>query len=164
MRKVGHFEINVFKHSDLATMDMLFTTKLIQKINTEKSHRQRLMEHPWLLVDSTLKGLKSWIFQGTNGLKLPTILIIISKFHMYLRSKWIFIKLSLYFRINRYATVTTNQGALFIGGWGGSDVTTVACYNNAGWSKLDDLQSARCYHRAITNGDKVYVIGGSGQQ
>ena len=98
------------------------------------------------------------------GLKLLTILIMISKFFIYLKLKSIFIKLSLFFRIYAYATVTTNKGALFIGGYGGSVVTTVACYNSAGWSKLDDLQSVRQYHRAITNGDKVYVIGGSETQ
>ena len=68
----------------------------------------------------------------------------------------------IYFSIYGYATVTTSQGALFIGGYGGSEVTTVACYNSKGWSKLDDLQSVRQYHRAISNGNKVYVIGGSG--
>ena len=68
----------------------------------------------------------------------------------------------LYFSIYYYATVTTSQGALFIGGYGdGSEVATVACYNNAGWSRLDDLQSTRRYHRAIINGDKVYVVGGN---
>ena len=62
-----------------------------------------------------------------------------------------------------YATVTTIQGALIIGGTDGSQqVATVACYSNSGWSKLDDLQSVRYDHRAIINGDKVYVIGGSG--
>ena len=67
------------------------------------------------------------------------------------------------FSIYAYATVTTSQGALFIGGYGGgAEVATVACYNNAGWSRLDDLQSTRRDHRAIINGDKVYVIGGSG--
>ena len=72
------------------------------------------------------------------------------------------------FSITLFATVTTEQGALIIGGStaGGAsgDVTTVACYNNSGWSKLDDLQSARSGHRAIINGDKVYVIGGAGKQ
>ena len=71
--------------------------------------------------------------------------------------------LTFYFSINEYASVTTSQGALFIGGWGdGSEVATVACYNNAGWSRLDDLQSTRNGHRAIINADKVYVIGGGG--
>ena len=57
--------------------------------------------------------------------------------------------------------MTTTQGALIIGGWDGSAASrTVACYNNAGWTKLDDLQTARYAHRAVVNGDKVYVIGG----
>ena len=87
MRKVGHFEIKVFKHFDLATMDLFFTTKLIQKINTRKPRWQRLTEHPWLLVDLLPKRLKSWIFQATNGLKLLTILIIIRKFCLCLKLK-----------------------------------------------------------------------------
>ena len=67
------------------------------------------------------------------------------------------------FSIYKYATVTTNQGALFIGGFGGAvELVVVACYNNAGWSQLDNLQSTRSDHRAIINGDKVYLIGGSG--
>ena len=75
----------------------------------------------------------------------------------------IFVKFEIYFSIYFFATVTTSQGALIIGGAsGGSPVATVACYNNAGWSRLDDLQSTRRYSRAIINGDKVYVIGGSG--
>ena len=147
-------------------MDMFFTTKLTRKINTGMPHWQRLTEHPWLLVELQPRSLKSWIFQATYGLRLLTILIIMSKFSTYLRLKSILIKLSLFFRIYAYATVTTNQGALFIGGSSGGnyEVTTVACYNSAGWSKLDDLQSARYYHRAITNGDKVYVIGGNGHR
>ena len=66
----------------------------------------------------------------------------------------------IYFSIFAYTTVTTSQGALIIGGYDGSVVATVACYNNTGWSRLDDLQSARYAHRAIVNGDKVHVIGG----
>ena len=70
------------------------------------------------------------------------------------------------FSIFAYATVTTSQGTLIIGGCiaGSLQVATVACYNNAGWSRLDDLQSTRFWHRAIVNGDKVYVIGGYGNQ
>ena len=73
----------------------------------------------------------------------------------------------MYFSIYGYAAVSTSQGALFIGGYAdGLDlgVATVACYNNDGWSKLDDLQSPRQWHRAIMNGDKLYVIGGSFSQ
>ena len=69
-------------------------------------------------------------------------------------------ELKIYFSIYAYATVTTSQGALIIGGYYDGDVATVACYNNAGWRKLDDLQSTRRYGRAIVNGEKVYVIGG----
>ena len=66
------------------------------------------------------------------------------------------------FSIYRYATVTTTQGALVIGGTGnGATVSTVACYNANGWTKLDDLQTGRYAHRAIINGDKVYIIGGN---
>ena len=68
----------------------------------------------------------------------------------------------IFFSIFGYATVTTSKGALFIGGDSGSEVATVACYNSSGWSRLDDLQSTRTRHRAIINGDKVYVIGGNG--
>ena len=71
----------------------------------------------------------------------------------------------MHFSIFGYATVTTSQGALILGGYGdGSYVVTVACYNIAGWSRLDDLQSIRHYSRAIINGDKVYVIGGDGNK
>ena len=58
----------------------------------------------------------------------------------------------------------TYQGALIIGGycfgWTSEGVATVASYNEDGWKKLDDLQSTREGHRAIVNGDEVFVIGG----
>ena len=67
--------------------------------------------------------------------------------------------------LSYYATVTTSQGALIIGGYCFSctpygPVATVASYNEDGWKKLDDLQSTREGHRAIVNGDEVFVIGG----
>ena len=69
-----------------------------------------------------------------------------------------------YSSIAYYATVTTSQGALIIGGYCDSCspnyVATVASYKEDGWKKLDDLQSTRNGHRAIINGDKVFVIGG----
>ena len=70
--------------------------------------------------------------------------------------------MKIYYRIYLFATVTTEQGALIIGGYDGSDVATVACYNKAGWSRLEDLHYTRRNHRAIINGDKVYVVGGYG--
>ena len=62
--------------------------------------------------------------------------------------------------------MTTEQGALIIGGTSNDDIAlnTVASYNNSTWTKLDDLQTGRYAHRAIVNGDKVYVIGGYGKQ
>ena len=76
-------------------------------------------------------------------------------------------KSKLYISISNYATVTTSQGALIIGGicykcQFSGPVATVASYNEDGWKKLDDLQSTRWEHRAIVNGDKVFVIGGEG--
>ena len=67
------------------------------------------------------------------------------------------------YSIRLFATVTTQQGALIIGGYSGGGegyVATVACYNNEGWTKLDDLHSKRDNHRAIINGDKIYIVGG----
>ena len=68
----------------------------------------------------------------------------------------------MYFSIASFATVSTEQGALIIGGYvsGSTTIATVACYNQTGWSQLADLQSARGNHRAIVNGDKIYVVGG----
>ena len=76
-------------------------------------------------------------------------------------------KSKLYYSISLYATVTTSQGALIIGGYcfngqSTGPVATVASYNEDGWKKLDDLQSTRYGHRAIVNVDKVFVIGGLG--
>ena len=72
--------------------------------------------------------------------------------------------IKVYFRIWNFGTVTTAKGALVIGGYSNDHiVATVACYNKSGWSRLDDLQSARSDHRAIINGEKVYVIGGTGK-
>ena len=119
----------------------------------------------WLLVDTirTSKRLKSLIFQATPGPKLPIILTMNSKFSIFLKLKSHVRTFLNYLSIHSYATVTTSQGALFIGGYGnGSRVATVACYNSSGWIRLDDLQSTRYRHRAVINGDKVYVIGGSG--
>ena len=71
--------------------------------------------------------------------------------------------LFIHLRIRLFAAVTIKQGALVIGGYVydlGDRMATVACYSRAGWSKLDDLQSARNDHRAIINVDKIYNIAG----
>ena len=146
-------------------MGICFTIKQIQSMDMSTPHWQRLTKLHWLLVDTirTSKRLKSLIFQATPGPKLPIILTMNSKFSIFLKLKSHVRTFKNYFSIYYYATATTSQGALFIGGYGdSSQVSTVACYNNAGWSRLDDLQSIRFRHRAIINGDKVYVIGGRG--
>ena len=62
--------------------------------------------------------------------------------------------------------MTTSEGVLIIGGhcWGSEDSEDhgqiVALYNDDGWKRLDDLYSKREGHRAIVNGDKIFVIGG----
>ena len=66
--------------------------------------------------------------------------------------------------------MTTPLGVLILGGYGadgdeqGIAKSTVACFNNSKWSKLDGLQSARHAHRAIVNEEKVFVVGGSNYQ
>ena len=142
-------------------MDFYFTIKQMQRMNTMEYLWQRLTELHWQLVEilHLRIRLKYWILQATLGPKSLNILIMISKFFIILKTH-IFVEFKIYFSITGYATVTTSQGALFIGGYYEGDVATVVCYNNSGWSKLDDLQSTRRYGRAIINGDKVYVIGG----
>ena len=88
---------------------------------------------------------------------------------MYLLLKGCYLKRNFSYR--NFATVTTVQGALIIGGYVTNGLTereepttTVACYSRSGWSRLDDLQSPRHNGRAIVNGDKVYIIGGSETQ
>ena len=68
------------------------------------------------------------------------------------------------FSIWGYGTVATPQGALIIGGWSGTYLSTVASYDGSSWKKLNDLHTIRRAHRAIVNGDKVYVVGGQGGQ
>ena len=63
--------------------------------------------------------------------------------------------------------MTTSQGAIIIGGkcWNSDpedEFRIVALFNDDGWHKLANLHSKREGHRAIINGDKVFVIGGIG--
>ena len=152
-------------------METFITSMMIQKMGITTPLLQILKDLLWSLVDiqdhHTQTRLRLMTLQPIHGLKLPLIHTMISKF-------WIISLLSfgfiIYLSIRRFATVTTEQGALIIGGiWRNleekdSVVTTVACFNNSGWSRLDDLQSARYNSRAIINGDKVYVVGGHGKQ
>ena len=78
--------------------------------------------------------------------------------------KILFRILNFLFSISAYATVTTSQGALIIGGYNGKEsVTTIADYtgNASGWTQIGDLHIARNGHRAIINVDQVFVVGGN---
>ena len=65
--------------------------------------------------------------------------------------------------------MTTSQGAIIIGGksWGSDpedEGRIVALYNDDGWKRLENLHSKHEGHRAIVNGDKIFVIGGQRTQ
>ena len=116
----------------------------------------------FLKAERQLK-LKYWIFQALHGLKLRIIHMITGKFFLLFKSWANFSSKLIFFSVTYFATLTTSQGTLIIGGY--SDKigiqNTVACYNDSGRSKLDYLQSVRAYHRAIINDGKVYIVGGS---
>ena len=75
-------------------MDMYFTTKQIPRMDTTTLHWRRLTKLHWLLVDIVQIPIrqKFWIFQATYGLKLLNILIMISKFFLYLIIQFYFLK------------------------------------------------------------------------
>ena len=147
---------------------LFFAITKIPKMVIIRLPWQISMVHLLLLgigVKSTPKPRSSTL-PLTIGQSLLIILIIQSKFQMIIRN---FFEHKTYFSITLYATVTTSQGALIIGGYcyncrPRGQVATVASYNEDGWTKLEDLQSTRHGHRAIVNGDKVFVIGGFGTQ
>ena len=65
--------------------------------------------------------------------------------------------------INTYATVTTEDGILIIGGFNNSKaVAEVARFDGTNWSLVGLLHGARTGHNAAVNADKLFVIGGEG--
>ena len=44
----------------------------------------------------------------------------------------------------------------------GSDSSLIARYIINKWERVGNLQNSRRGHRAISNGDRIYVVGGSG--
>ena len=65
--------------------------------------------------------------------------------------------------INTYATVTTDDGVLIIGGFDNSRaVADVALFDGTNWSSMGLLHGARTGHNAVVNADKLFVIGGEG--
>lgn len=99
---------------------------------------QILKDLRWLWVGTVQKQTRPKFLtsQPIRGMKLLIIRFIISKF---IPSQQQFAEdFEIYFSIRLFATVTTGQGVLVIGGY--PAVATVACYDSC-WSKLDDLQS-----------------------
>lgn len=133
----------------------------------------QIIEKPlWLLVVLLIMNLtpkvaashmpRSSILRIIHGMLLQIIPSTLSKLKIVYSLHF---KLKTYSRIRFYATVTTSQGALIIGGMVELvEVRTVGAYNDDGWKKLNDLQAPRLGHRAIVNGDKVFVIGGLRKQ
>ena len=76
-----------------------------------------------------------------------------------------------YSSIHAYGVVSLSDSILIIGGrcdsipdFYGVSSSTIAKYKLTTtveeWSKVGNLQKPRDYHRAIINGNRIYVIGG----
>ena len=85
------------------------------------------------------------------------ILIIRSNFH---RKNTKILSL---FRISHYATASTSESVLIIGGYTSgspSFSSTIAEYKNGSWKNVGNLAKARYSHGAITSGSVTMVVGG----
>ena len=68
-------------------------------------------------------------------------------------------------RIFRYAVVSRESSAFIIGGNCDSSYTSrIAKYKLDSWTDVGNLQTTRYGPSAIQNGDRIYVVGGSGTQ
>ena len=68
----------------------------------------------------------------------------------------------LQFRIAYYATASTDESVLIIGGFtGGSPniILTIAEYKNGSWKNIGNLVQARYDHGAITSGSVTMIVG-----
>ena len=88
-------------------------------------------------------------------------------FTLYLVSKCIVLWSTLFifsiFSIHRYGVISRDSSVLIIGGLcNGATFTTIAKYTLDKWEHVGNLQKGRCGHRAISNGDRIYVAGGHG--
>ena len=70
----------------------------------------------------------------------------------------------IYFRISYYATASTGQNVLIIGGYTYSSLyprtTTIAEYKYGNWKNVGNLAQGRHGHGAITSGSVTMVVGG----
>ena len=72
-------------------------------------------------------------------------------------------KNSFHFRISWYATASTSESVLIIGGYtNGSPfyTSTIAEYKDGSWKNIGNLAQARRAHGAITSGSITMVVGG----
>jgi len=72
-------------------------------------------------------------------------------------------KNSFHFRISWYATASTTESVLIIGGFTNdspSHSSTIAEYRNGSWKIVWNLAQARYDHGAITSGSITMVVGG----
>ena len=65
--------------------------------------------------------------------------------------------------ISHYGVISRKSSVLIIGGeCDGLSSSLVAKYTIDQWQRIGNLQNLRRQHRAIANGDRIYVIGGQG--
>lgn len=65
-------------------------------------------------------------------------------------------------KISGYSVAETSSSSYIIGGQYGPDrVTTIAEYNDSGWSKFGDLLNTREYHTSITLNGETMIFGGT---
>ena len=65
------------------------------------------------------------------------------------------------FSIHSYGVISRKSSVLIFGGWcDDSDSSLIAKYTLDKWEHVGNLQQARYGHRAISNDDRIYIIGG----
>ena len=68
------------------------------------------------------------------------------------------------FSMRRYGVISRKSSVLIIGGRiDGKDSSLIAKYTIDKWELVGNLQTPRNGHRAIANGDRIYVVGGHGK-
>ena len=73
------------------------------------------------------------------------------------------------FSIRGYAVVSLADSILIIGGrYNGITISNIVKYKVTAtveqWSEIGYLQKPRTYHRALINGNRIYVVGGVSRQ
>ena len=68
-----------------------------------------------------------------------------------------------FFSIYRYGVISRQSSVLIFGGFcDGTSASLIAKYTIDQWERVGNLQNSRLSHRAIANGDRIYVVGGEG--